>query len=57
MVRITDWLDDQIREIIKAPGRHERKADFREEARTLVEQAEQASFAIANMKEACGGDV
>lgn len=57
MARINDWLDDRIQEIITTPGIHKRKADFRDEAKTLVEEAERESFTVAEIKEACGGDV
>ncbi|MQY46221.1 hypothetical protein GAO09_09185 [Rhizobiales bacterium RZME27] len=57
MVGITDWLDDRVQEIIRDPGLHENKADFRDQAKILVEPAEADGFTVAEIKEACGGDV
>jgi hypothetical protein len=57
MVGITDWLDDHVQEIIRDPGLYENKADFRDQAKTLVESAEAEEFTVAEIKEACGGDV
>ncbi|NWJ27635.1 hypothetical protein [Rhizobium sp. RM] len=57
MAGITDWLDDRVQEIIRDPGLHENKADFRDQAKTLVESAEAEGFTVAEIKEACGGDV
>jgi hypothetical protein len=47
MARINDWLDDRVQDIIHAPGLHTRKGDFRDLAKTLVEQAEAEGFTIA----------
>lgn len=57
MAGITDWLDDRVQEIIRDPGLRENKADFRAQAKTLVECAEAEGFTVAEIKEACGGDV
>jgi len=57
MARINDWLDDRIQEIINSPGFHENKAEFRDQAKALVESAEAEGFTVAEIKEACGGDV
>jgi hypothetical protein len=57
MAHINDWLDDRIQEIINSPGFHEKKAEFRDRAKALVEDAETEGFTVAEIKEACGGDV
>ena len=57
MQTVTDWLDDRVQEIIGSPGIHDRKADFQEQAKLLWLQAEVAGFTVAQLKEACGGDV
>jgi hypothetical protein len=57
MARINDWLVDRIQEIINTAGFHERKAEFRDEAKALVEEAEAEGFTVAEVKQACGGDV
>jgi len=57
MQTISDWLDDRVQEIIGTPGIHDRKADFQEQAKLLWLQAEIAGFTVAQLKEACGGDV
>ncbi|SFB57263.1 hypothetical protein SAMN03159496_05276 [Rhizobium sp. NFR07] len=57
MQTISDWLDDRVQEIIGPPGIHDRKADFQEQAKLLWLQAEVAGFTVAQLKEACGGDV
>lgn len=57
MARIHDWLDDRIQEIINTPGFHEQKAEFRDQAKALVEDAEAEGFSVAEIKDACGGDV
>ncbi|MBW9091631.1 hypothetical protein JNB91_27940 [Rhizobium wenxiniae] len=57
MQKISDWLDDRVREIIGPPGIHDRKADFQEQAKLLWLQAEVAGFTVAQLKEACGGNV
>jgi hypothetical protein len=43
MALINDWLDDRIQEIINNPGFHAAKADFRDQAKNLVEQAVKVS--------------
>ncbi len=57
MARINDWLDDRIQEIINSPAFHENKAEFRDQAKALVEEAEAEGFTVAEIKEACGRDV
>ena len=57
MARIHDWLDDRTQEIINTPGFHEQKAEFRDQAKALVEDAEAEGFSVAEIKDACGGDV
>ena len=57
MQKIGDWLDDRVQEIIGPPGIHDRKADFQEQAKLLWLQAEVAGFNVAQLKDACGGDV
>ena len=57
MQKISDWLDDRVQEIIGPPGIHDRKADFQEQAKLLWLQAEVAGFNVAQLKDACGGDV
>ena len=57
MAEINDWLDDRIQEIINSPGFHENKAEFRDQAKVLVESGQSEGFTIAEIKEACGGDV
>lgn len=54
MAGIKDWLDDRVQEIIRDPGLHEDKADFRDHAKALVESAEADGFTVAEIKEACG---
>jgi len=36
---------------------HDDKADFRDQAKVLVESAGSEGFTVAEIKEACGGDV
>ncbi len=57
MAGITDWLDDRVQEINRDPGLYHNKADFRAQAKALVESAEAEGFSVAQIKEACGGDV
>lgn len=57
MAEINDWLDDRIQEIINSPGFYENKAEFRDQAKVLVESGQSEGFTIAEIKEACGGDV
>jgi len=57
MANVNDWLDDRVQEIINSPGFHENKAEFRDQAKVLVESGESEGFTIAEIKEACGGDV
>jgi hypothetical protein len=58
MARIKDWLDNCVPEIIwKSPGLHDNKSEFRDQAKELVERAERAGFTVAEIKEACRGDV
>lgn len=57
MANVNDWLDDRIQEIINSPGFHGNKAEFRDQAKVLVESGESEGFTIAEIKEACGGDV
>ncbi|GGG06808.1 hypothetical protein [Rhizobium wenxiniae] len=57
MTAIADWLDDRIQEIIRSPALHDDKADFRDQAKVLVESARADGFSVAEIKEACGGDV
>jgi len=57
MAGIADWLDDRVQEIIRSPALHDDKADFRDQAKVLVESAGAEGFTVAEIKEACGGDV
>jgi len=57
MANVNDWLDDRVQGIINSPGFHENKAEFRDQAKVLVESGESEGFTIAEIKEACGGDV
>jgi hypothetical protein len=57
MANVNEWLDDRVQEIINSPGFHENKAEFRDQAKVLVESGESEGFTIAEIKEACGGDV
>ncbi|MNI85617.1 hypothetical protein D3C73_1426250 [compost metagenome] len=57
MAEINDWLDDRIQEIINSPGFHENKAEFRDQAKILIVSGEAEGFTVAQIKEACGGDV
>ena len=57
MQTIDDWLDDRVQEVIEIPGFHGEKADFQPQAKRLWLQAEDAGYTVAQLKEACGGDV
>ncbi|WP_430252288.1 hypothetical protein [Neorhizobium sp. DAR64860/K0K1] len=57
MAAIADWLDDRVQEIIRSPALHDDKGDFRDQAKVLVESARADGFSVAEIKEACGGDV
>lgn len=57
MQNISDWLDDRMQEIFDDPGFHEQKSDFQPQAKSLWLEAEAAGYSVAELKEACGGDV
>ena len=57
MVNIIDWLDDRVQEIVDLSGHHAEKSDFRDQAKALVEAGVAEGFSIAEMKDACAGDV
>jgi hypothetical protein len=57
MQNIADWLDDKVQEFIDDPGFHEKKADFQPQAKSLWLAAEAAGYSVAELKDACGGDV
>ncbi|MGA1834843.1 hypothetical protein [Rhizobium wenxiniae] len=50
-------MDDRVQEIIRDLGLHDNRAEFHDQAKTLVESAEVQGFTVAEIKEACGGDV
>lgn len=57
MQSISDWLDDRMQKIVNDPGHHENKSDFQPQAKSLWLAAEVAGYSVAELKEACGGDV
>lgn len=57
MQSISEWLDDRMQEIFDDPGFHEKKSDFQPQAKSLWLEAEAAGYSVAELKEACGGDV
>jgi hypothetical protein len=57
MAILNDWLDDRVQEIIGTPGFHHQKSDFRDQAKHLVDRGKAEGFSVAEIKEACGGDV
>jgi len=57
MVNIRDWLDDRVQEIVDLSGHHAEKSDFRDQAKALVEAGVSEGLSIAEIKDACGGDV
>ncbi|MFP3547017.1 hypothetical protein SB748_26710 [Rhizobium sp. SIMBA_035] len=57
MQNISDWLDDRMPEIFDDSGFHEQKSDFQPHAKSLWLAAEAAGYSVAQLKEACGGDV
>jgi hypothetical protein len=57
MQTISDWLDDRMQEIFDEPGFHEKKSDFQSQAKSLCLAAEAAGYSVADLKNACGGDV
>lgn len=57
MQAIDDWLDDKVQDVIDYPGVHGKKADFQPHAKLLWIQAQEAGYTVAQLKEACGGDV
>jgi hypothetical protein len=54
---INDWLDDKLQEIFDEPGFHEKKSHFKSQAKSLYLAAEAAGYSVAELKDACGGDV
>jgi hypothetical protein len=57
MQAISDRLDDKVQEIIDSPGFRAEKADFQPHAKSLWLAAEAAGYSVAELKEACGGDI
>jgi hypothetical protein len=57
MQNISDWLDDRMQETFGNPGFHNHKSDFQPQAKSLWLEAEAAGYSVADLKEACGGDV
>ncbi|MFP3547343.1 hypothetical protein SB748_28435 [Rhizobium sp. SIMBA_035] len=56
-MNIRDWLDDRVQEIVDLSGHHAEKSDFRHQAKALVEAGVDEGFSIADIKDACAGDV
>ena len=57
MQTTSDWLNDKVQEIIESPGFRAEKADFQPHAKALWHAAEAAGYSVAELKEACGGDI
>ncbi len=57
MQDIKDWLKSRIPELVSFRKDRNEKADFRLEAKALWLKAEAAGYSVAELKEACSGDI
>jgi hypothetical protein len=57
MQSIKEWLESRIPELVSFQKHREQKADLQLEAKALWLKAEAAGYSVAELKEACNGDV
>jgi hypothetical protein len=57
MQSIKEWLESRIPEIVSFQRHREEKADLRLEAKALWLKAEAAGYSVAELKQACNGDI
>lgn len=57
MQSIKAWLESRIPELVSFQKHREQKADLQLEAKALWLKAEAAGYSVAELKEACNGDV